>query len=57
VVSDIIKYGTSKRAYLGIMLGSDQMTDADRQKNNIPDGNGVYVIKVADGSAASQAGI
>jgi Do/DeqQ family serine protease len=57
VVSDIIKYGTSKRAYLGIMLGSDQMTDADRQKNNIPDGNGVYVIKVADGSAASKAGI
>jgi S1-C subfamily serine protease len=57
VVSDIIQYGASKRGYLGIMLGSDQMSDADRQKNNIPDGNGVYVIKVADGSAASQAGI
>jgi S1-C subfamily serine protease len=57
VVSDIIKYGTSKRAYLGIMLGSDQMSDADRQRNHIPDGNGVYVMQVADGSAASQAGM
>jgi S1-C subfamily serine protease len=57
VVSDIIQYGSSKRGYLGIMLGSDQMSDADRQKNNIPDGNGVYVIQVANGSAAAQAGI
>jgi S1-C subfamily serine protease len=39
------------------MLGSDKMSDADRRKNNIPDGNGVYVIEVAAGSAARQAGI
>ncbi|MEO7121169.1 MAG: trypsin-like peptidase domain-containing protein [Ginsengibacter sp.] len=57
VAGDIIKYGSAKRAYLGIMFGSDQMTDADRQKNNIPDGNGVYVMDVASGSAADQAGI
>lgn len=57
VTSDIIKYGSAKRAYLGIMFGRDQMSDADRQKNNIPDGNGVYVIDVVKGSAADEAGI
>lgn len=57
VTGDIIKYGTAKRAYLGIMFGSDQMSDADRQRYNIPDGNGVYVMEVANGSAADEAGI
>lgn len=57
VTGDIIKYGSAKRAYLGIMFGNDQMSEADRQKNNIPDGNGVYVMDVATGSAADEAGI
>ncbi len=57
VVGDIIKYGSAKRAYLGVMYGSDQMDDAMRQKNNIPDGDGVYVMEVTGGSAADQAGI
>jgi len=57
VANDIVKYGSAKRAYLGVMFGSDQMSDADRKKNNIPDGNGVYVMDVAEGSAAEKAGI
>lgn len=57
VVGDIIKYGSAKRAYLGIMYGSDQMDDAMRRKNNIPDGDGVFVMEVTGGSAAEQAGI
>jgi serine protease Do len=57
VAADIIKYGSSKRAYLGIMFGNDEMSNAERQKNNIPDGNGVYVMDVAHGSAADQAGV
>ncbi len=57
VASDIVKYGSAKRAYLGVQFGSDQMSDADRKKFNIPDGNGVYVMDVADGSAAAKAGI
>ena len=57
VTGDIIKYGSAKRAYLGIMFGNDQMSDADRRKNNIPNGNGVYVMDVANGSAADEAGI
>lgn len=57
VVGDIIKYGSAKRAYLGVMYVSDQMNDAMRQKNNIPTGDGVYVMDVTSGSAANQAGI
>lgn len=57
VVGDIIKYGSAKRAYLGVMYGSDQMDDATRRKNNIPDGDGVYVMDVTGGSAADQVGI
>ena len=57
VASDIVKYGSAKRGYLGVQFGSDQMSDADRKKNNIPEGNGVYVMDVAEGSAADKAGI
>lgn len=57
VVNDIIKYGSAKRAYLGVMFGSDQMTEEDRQKNNVKEGDGVYVMDVAKGSAAEEAGI
>lgn len=57
VANDIIKYGSSKRAYLGVSFANDQMTEADRAKNNIPEGNGVYVIDVSKGSGADDAGI
>lgn len=57
VTGDIIKYGSAKRAYLGIMFGNDQMSESDRRKNNIPDGDGVYVMEVTRGSAADEAGI
>lgn len=57
VAADIIKYGSTKRAYLGIMFGSDQMTEEDRSKNNIKEGDGVFVLDVAKGSAAEAAGI
>ena len=57
VVSDIIKYGSTKRAYLGVMFGSDQMSEEDRVKNNVKDGDGVFVMDVAKGSAAEEAGV
>ncbi len=57
VAGDIIKYGSNKRAYLGIMYPSDQMTGEDRQKNNVKEGAGVYVMDVAKGSTAEDAGI
>lgn len=57
ISADIIKYGSAKRAYLGVMYGNDQMSDEDRAKNNIKDGDGVYVMEVAKNSAAEEAGI
>ncbi|MEP6749310.1 MAG: trypsin-like peptidase domain-containing protein [Bacteroidota bacterium] len=57
VASDIIKYGSTKRAYLGIMYPSDQMSEEDRGKNNIKEGDGVFVMDVAKGSSAEEAGI
>jgi Do/DeqQ family serine protease len=57
IVTDIMKYGSTKRAYLGIMFGSNQMSEEDRKKNNVQDGEGVFVMEVSKGSAAEQAGI
>ena len=57
VVSDIIKFGSTKRAYLGVMFGSDQMSEEDRIKNNVKEGDGVFVMDVAKGSAAEEAGL
>ena len=57
VVSDIIKYGSTKRAYLGVMFGSDQMSEEDRKKNDVKEGEGVFVMDVAKGSAAEEAGV
>ncbi len=57
VVSDIIKYGSTKRAYLGVMFGSDQMSEEDRKKYNVAEGDGIFVMEVAKGSAAEEAGI
>jgi Do/DeqQ family serine protease len=57
VANDIIKYGSAKRAYLGIMLPNDKLSADERSKNNIKEGNGVYVMDVAKGSTAEEAGI
>lgn len=57
VVTDIIKYGSTKRAYLGIMFGSEQMSEEDKKKYNVKEGDGVFVMDVAKGSAAEEAGV
>jgi serine protease Do len=57
ISGDIIKYGSAKRAYLGIMFGNDQMSDEDKTKYNVKDGDGVFVMDVAQSSAAEEAGI
>lgn len=57
VVTDIMKYGSTKRAYLGVMFGNDQMSEEDRKKNGVAEGDGVFVMDVAKGSAAEEAGI
>lgn len=57
VVSDMIKYGTVQRAFLGISYPMEGLSDEDRKKEGIKDGDGVYVIDVTDGGAAKAAGL
>jgi serine protease Do len=59
VVNDLIKYGTVQRAYLGISYASDDLSDDQKLKMGIKDGDnaGVYVTDVAKDGAAATAGI
>jgi serine protease Do len=57
VVSDMIKYGTVQRAFLGISYPMEGLSEEDRKKEGILDGDGVYVIDVTDGGAAKAAGL
>jgi Do/DeqQ family serine protease len=57
IAADLIKYGSAKRAYLGVMFGNERMSEDDREKNNIKEGDGVYVMDVAENGSAAEAGI
>ncbi len=57
VVNDIIKFGTVQRAYLGINYASDNISDEQKKKEGIKDGNGVYVSGVTEQGAAEVAGL
>ena len=52
VVDDLLKYGVSQRAYLGV-----QIRDIDEKKDNVSNLNGAVVVGVIDGSSAADAGI
>src|SRR5450432_53760 len=58
VVTDLIKYGTTQRAYLGIEYPRDNLTDDQKKEKGIKDDvEGVYIINVRDKGAASLAGL
>jgi Do/DeqQ family serine protease len=57
IVSDLIKFGTVQRAYLGIEYPKDNLSEEDKKSNGIKDGGGVYVMTVREGGAAAAAGI
>src|SRR6187402_2090938 len=57
IVSDIMKFGTVQRAYLGIEYPRDNLSEEDKKTNGIKDDGGVYVMNVRDGGAAAAAGI
>jgi serine protease Do len=57
IVSDLIKFGTVQRAYLGIEYPKDNLSDEDKKQNGIKDDGGVYVMTVREGGAALAAGI
>jgi serine protease Do len=58
VVTDLIKYGTTQRAYLGIEYARDNMSDEVKKENGISDeAEGVYVMNVRENGAAAKAGL
>ena len=57
IVSDIMKFGTPQRAFLGIQYPRDNMSEDQKKEAGIKDGEGVYVMDVTPDGAASRAGL
>jgi len=63
VITDIVKFGTVQRAYLGINYPNENLNEEDVKKleteigTTYKEGEGVYIMGVLEGSAASGAGI
>jgi S1-C subfamily serine protease len=57
VVNDIMKFGTSQRAFLGISYPRDDMSEDQKKEAGIKDGEGVYVMDTPPDGAAAHAGI
>lgn len=57
VVNDLIKFGTSQRAYLGISYPRDDMSEDQKKENGIKDGDGVYVWTISPDGPAAHAGL
>ncbi len=57
IVNDIVKFGTVQRAFLGIQYANDGLSEEEKSKLGIKDGNGVYVMEAPDGGSAKAAGI
>jgi len=57
VVTDLIKYGTTQRAYLGIEYARDNLSDDLKKQEGIKDDEGVFVMNVREKGAAALAGL
>lgn len=59
VVTDIVKFGTVQRAYIGIQYPRENITDEQRKElgTGYKEGEGVYVIDVPAQGAAALAGV
>ncbi|MFT3934768.1 MAG: Do family serine endopeptidase [Chitinophagaceae bacterium] len=58
VVSDLLKFGSVQRGYLGISMAPEQLDDAKKKELGINDDvNGVWVMEVTPNSAADKAGL
>ncbi|TDO28358.1 trypsin-like peptidase domain-containing protein [Sediminibacterium goheungense] len=63
IVTDIVKFGTVQRAYIGINYPNENMTDDQKRElekeigSPIKEGEGVYITGVPDGGAAAAAGL
>ncbi|HEY4965610.1 MAG TPA: trypsin-like peptidase domain-containing protein, partial [Puia sp.] len=58
VVTDLIKYGTTQRAYLGIEYARENLSDDQKKEQGITDDQaGVFVMNVREKGAAAKAGL
>jgi serine protease Do len=58
VISDIMKYGSVQRGYLGISMAPEGLDDAKKKEMGInSDADGVFVMEVDPKGAAGEAGI
>ncbi len=57
ITSDLMKFGTVQRAYLGINYAPSNLSDDLKKQNGIKEGEGVYVTGVTKDGGASAAGI
>lgn len=58
VISDIMKYGSVQRGYLGISMAPEGLDDAKKKELGInTDVDGVYVMETSPNGAAAEAGI
>ena len=58
VVTDLIKYGTTQRAFLGIEYARENLSDDQKKENGIKDdADGVFVMNVRENGAAAKAGL
>ena len=57
ITSDLMKFGTVQRAYLGINYAPSNLSDDVKKQQGIKDGEGVYVQAVTADGGAKAAGI
>jgi serine protease Do len=58
VISDILKFGSVQRGYLGISMAPEQLDDAKKKELGINDDvNGVWIMEVDPQGAAAAAGL
>ena len=63
IVTDIVKFGTVQRAYIGIVYPNENMSDDQKRAfekeigSTIKEGEGVYITDVPEGGAAAVAGL
>jgi S1-C subfamily serine protease len=63
IVTDIVKFGTVQRAYIGISYPKDNLSDEEKREiekeigTSLKEGEGVYTLSVPEGGAAAIAGL
>lgn len=57
IIGDLMQFGTVQRAYLGISYPRESLSDEEKKKLGITEGEGVYVLDVVPDGSAAAAGI